>query len=250
MQEDLVHLIHGVLHHGIRLRTRLLRGERLVLENEQATLQRLLLPAGEAQRWPEYGGQSPASTEPTDLHAADVHAGTGPRLFLGVRYALVCWLDELFLVGSPWEKQWNEKKLEAALYASNDRAWRFWEQARLAEARPDGTALVGFFLCVMLGFRGDLRDDPAALQAWLDATRIRLHRGNRTAWSKPPELQPRTLVPPLRGQERLRRMIYSGGLLLLVLLPILAFIMVQMMAPTPAGPGDAGYRTGASKADR
>ena len=42
------------------------------------------------------------------------------------------WLDELFILYSSWESAWNERKLEGSLYGSNDRAWRFWEQARIA----------------------------------------------------------------------------------------------------------------------
>ena len=66
---------------------------------------------------------------------------------------MVCWLDELFLVDSAWDARWNESKLELALYGTNDRAWHFWEQARLADTRPGTEALSAFFLCVMLGFR-------------------------------------------------------------------------------------------------
>ena len=200
MQEDLVHLIHGVLHHGIRLRKRLLRGERLVLENEQATLQRLLLPAGEAQRRPEYGGQSPASTEPTDLHAADVHAGTGPRLFLGVRYALVCWLDELFLVGSPWEKQWNEKKLEAVLYASNDRAWRFW--SRLGWRKRGRMALLSWgFSCASCSVSGaTCAIRPRCKPGWTPRA-----SGSTAVIARPgrnlPSCNLRTLVPPCAARN-------------------------------------------------
>ena len=75
-----------------------------------------------------------------------------PTRFLGVRYGLTCWLDELFILYSPWERLWNERKLEASLYGTNDRAWRFWEQARLAESRAGSSALEVFYLCVILGF--------------------------------------------------------------------------------------------------
>ena len=90
MQEELTDLVHAILHHGIQLKKRLLRGEPLVLENEQAILKRMLLSDAAAARWPDYGGD-PATR------------------FLGIRYVLVCWLDELFLIDSPWAKDLIKK---------------------------------------------------------------------------------------------------------------------------------------------
>ena len=214
MHDDLNNRVHAILQHGIELKHRLLRGEPLVLDNEQAILKRLLQSDEDAQSSPEFGGdpRGPATS-------------TAGR-FLGVRYALVCWLDELFLTDTPWESRWNENKLELALYGTNDRAWRFWEQARLAETRPSNDVIAAFYLCVMLGFRGDLREEPDQLNAWVEGSRKRLTRRGVGAWTRPPELLPATNVPPLRGRESLRRMVVAGGTLLLFLLPVLAFFLV------------------------
>ena len=43
MAEELTLLVHSILQHGIRLKTRLVRGEPLILENEQALLKKMLL---------------------------------------------------------------------------------------------------------------------------------------------------------------------------------------------------------------
>ncbi|MBI3823703.1 MAG: DotU family type IV/VI secretion system protein [Planctomycetes bacterium] len=230
MQDDLTDLVHSILQHGIQLKKRLMRGEPLVLENEQAILKRMLLTEADAQRWSDYGG------EPFAAQAAPASR------FLGIRYALVCWLDEIFLVDSPWDSRWNESKLELGLYGSNDRAWRFWDQARLAEARPTSDALSAFFLCVMLGFRGDLGEHPDQLQAWVESSRRRLTRSDGPQWVRPPEITPVTNVPPLRGRESLRRMIFSGGVLLLILFPLLAFFLVFLFVQ----PRDVPFRAGKS----
>ena len=47
---------------------------------------------------------------------------------LDIRYAMVCWIDELFILNSVWGTQWNEQKLEVDLFGTNDRAWKFWEK--------------------------------------------------------------------------------------------------------------------------
>ena len=120
------------------------------------------------------------------------------RRFLGVRYGLACWLDELFVNYTTWDALWNEQKLEMELYGSNDRAWKFWEQASLAEKRQATDALECYFLCAELGFRGDLADEPAKLEAWLAGVRAQLARTQARPWIAPPEREPATHVPPLR----------------------------------------------------
>jgi type VI secretion system protein ImpK len=215
MQEDLGNLVHPVLGYGLNLKDRLARGEKPPLEAEQAALRSLLLPEPEAARWPEFGGEAERGGE----------APAAGR-FLGARYALACWLDELFILHSPWETAWNERKLEVTLYGTNDRAWRFWDQAKLAEGRPTADALETFFLAVLLGFRGELREQPDKLRAWVAAAQGKLTRPGEE-WPHPPALEPATHVPPLRGRDRFRRMVYLGGLVLLVLIPVLTFLLAQ-----------------------
>jgi type VI secretion system protein ImpK len=226
MQDDLGNLVHPVFAYGLNLRDRLDRGAAPALASEQAALKTLLQSDHDAARWAEFGGEEERQglafrPEPD----GEGRPASGER-FLGARYALACWLDELFILYSPWEAAWNERKLEVALYGSNDRAWKFWDQARLAETRPTTDALEVFFLCVMLGFRGELRDDPDRLRAWVGAAQARLSRPD-PEWPHPPELEPPTNVPPLHGRDRFRQMAYVGGMVLLLLVPILTFLAVQ-----------------------
>lgn len=226
MQEDIANLVHPVFTYGLNLKAQLDRGESPDLEIEQAALKGFLLNESEAKRWVDYGGEGV-------LGAAEARGGEAGRRpsehFLGIRYALVCWLDEIFVLDSPWGERWNERKLEVALYGTNDRAWKFWEQARRAEARSGSDALEVFFLCVMLGFRGELREEPAKLQAWLAATQHRLSKSQTQEWTAPPELDPPTNVPPLYARDRLRHVFMAAGLLLLLLIPFVAFFIVQQL---------------------
>jgi type VI secretion system protein ImpK len=227
MREELANLVYPVIMRGLEVKERLEAGEALTFEVEQGALKGLLLTDTEARRWPDFGG---------DAEAFAGHNGGGseapahPERFLGVRYALACWLDEIFVLNSSWDALWNEQKLEVALYGSNDRAWKFWHQARLAEKRPGHDALEVFFLAVMLGFRGELRAEPARLQAWVAAASSHIARGQGSQWIAPPELEPVTRVPPLRGRDRLRRAVLAGGVLLLLLVPVLAVFLVQQLA--------------------
>jgi type VI secretion system protein ImpK len=219
MQEEIANLVHPILTYGLRLKERLDRGEAPLLEVEQAGLKGLLQSEIEARRWASYGG-----SERTD------DQGDGRRgAFLGIRYALVCWLDELFTTGSAWEAQWNERKLEADLYGTNDRAWKFWEQAKLADTWSDGAPREAMYLCVMLGFCGELRNRPDQLRAWSTAAQARLAKELGREWAYPAELDPPTNVPPLHGREQLQRMVLVGGIALLLLIPLVAFLVVNHM---------------------
>src|SRR5689334_16971706 len=145
MQESIAQLVHPVFGYGLQLKERLARGEALTFEIEQAALKGMLLSEIEARRWADFGGEGDQAGR-----------GRGGQQFLGIRYALVCWLDEVFIRDSPWSARWNERKLEVALSGTNDREGKFWEQAKLTEARSGSDAIEVFFLCVMLGFRGEV----------------------------------------------------------------------------------------------
>ena len=144
----------------------------------------LLKTASEAQRWPDFGGD-------------------GDR-FLGIRYGLTCWLDEIFIRDSPWHAEWNERKLEESLYGSNERTWKFWFQAKLSQARPGTDALEAYHLIVMLGFRGEGPEKPETIASWCAAAETQLARVQNQPWSGPQELQPELVVTPRRGRERMR----------------------------------------------
>jgi type VI secretion system protein ImpK len=209
MQRDVESLTCPVLRYGLRLRQRLELGDPCDLATEQAALKGLLRSPLEAQ---------PAPKSP----------GDGDR-FLGSRYALACWLDELFISDSPWSGKWAERKLEEALYGTNDRAWKFWEQGRMAQGAVDGDALETFFLCVKLGFRGELRGQPDRLAEWCESTEAILSRRRTAGWPAPPELPPETNVAPLRGRERLRTALVLLGVAVCVLILVVSFSVVYLL---------------------
>jgi type VI secretion system protein ImpK len=221
MREEIANLVHPVLARGLDLRERLLRGEEPTFEAEQAALLGLLLGEREARRWPEYGGDDFAPVSASEVSPA------GP--FLGARYALVCWLDEMFILDTPWSQRWNESKLEMRLYATNDRAWKFWEQARLAAERQGVDALEAFFVCVMLGFTGDHGDGSAELTSWIAATREQLRRTGQGQWRSPPGMELATSVPPLRGRAALRRMLLVASAVLLAAVPVVALFLARRL---------------------
>jgi type VI secretion system protein ImpK len=210
MEQELENVIFPIFRQGLLLRERLRRGDKCDFTLEQGELKGLLRTANEARKWPAYGGDG------------------GP--FLGIRYAMTCWLDEVFILDSPWSDRWTERKLEETLYGTNDRAFQFWEQARLAEARSETDALEASYLCVMLGFRGELRDQPAKVRDWCEATEAVLSQQRASAWpGQPPELPAGTNVRPLRARERLRKAVVLLGVGLGVLLFAAAFFVVYSL---------------------
>jgi hypothetical protein len=213
MRDEIANLVHPIFARGLRLRERLLQGEEPSFEAEQAELLGLLLSEREALRWPEFGGD-----------AADQGG------FLGARYALACWLDELFVLDSPWSQRWNENKLEVRLYATNDRAWKFWDQARLAADRTQSDALETFFIGVMLGFTGEKVDNPLQLLDWLALTRKHLRQAGQAAWRPPPGIEPGTRVPPLRGRQALQRLLLLASAALLLAVPLVAFVLARRLS--------------------
>jgi type VI secretion system protein ImpK len=221
MQDAISNLVHPILAYGLGLKARLDRGESPTIEIEQAALKGMLQSEIESRRYAAFGGDVEKS--------AEEGRGRGGQSFLGIRYALTCWLDELFIVDSKWSTAWNERKLELALYGTNDRAWKFWVQARLAEGRGID-ALEGYLLCVMLGFRGEFRDEPDRLGAWVTAAQTQVGRGYGQKWPAPPELDAPSNVPPLHGAERLRTLAVAWFVVLLVMVP--ALMLVQYLGKT------------------
>lgn len=208
MRKETAELVFPIFRHGLRLKERLRRGEKCAMRGEQAELKRLFRISEAA---------AAAAAEPSDA-------------FLGVRYPLACWLDEIFIVDSdsPWKAEWRDETMEFGLFRKRDRAHLFWEQARQAEARGDADALEVFYLCVVLGFRGNLRDDVNALLDWREAVEGRIVQGRPVEWpDKPPELPlPETNVPPLRARDRLRWMLLTAAAALGLAILVAAFLAV------------------------
>lgn len=214
MREELTRQLYDILLEGLKLRDRVAAGDRPSLGTAQARLKSLL---GTAQAAAPWGGGS----DPTQSVGAE---GSGSE-FLGIRYALTCWLDEV-LIEAGW-REWDENKLESALYRTNIRYSNFWAQARLAEAIPNSNqALEAFLLCVLLGFRGELGETPDRLKEWVSVTRRRVTGGLGKELPPLPEQMPVQNVPPLLGIESYKKMTQRllGGILVAV--PIVAFLIV------------------------
>jgi len=230
MRDEIANLVHPVLTYGVDLKDRLDRGEDPNLESEQAHLKGMLLSDSEARRHGDFGVEGDAHSMVSVVGATrggDSGRRGGSDHFRGVRYALACWLDELFILGSSWESAWNERKLEVTLYGTNDRAWKMWDQAKRAESRSGTDALEAYYLAVMMGFRGDLRDSVDKLRSWTSNAQARIFRGLGQEWPTPAELDPPINVPPLRGRDQLQKVILVGGAVLLLLIAVGAFFVVR-----------------------
>jgi len=229
MHPKLASIVHPVFERGLDLAERLDQGETVNLQTEQAILRDLLLveaPSGlssslDGSAW----RMGPAGLR--DARRGDEPAAREP--FLGVRYALTCWLDELFTCQSSWGDAWNEQKLEVELYGTNNRAWRFWQQAEIAQSFPGTDAFEVFFLCVMLGFRGEMRERPDRLAVWLDSARHRVGKIEDKEWVYATELPAVSRVPPLRGRKRLAHMVLAAWGVALSLIPAIAFVLVHKL---------------------
>jgi type IV/VI secretion system ImpK/VasF family protein len=227
MRPEIAGLFHRVVSHGLFVKERLrdMPQENLAFLAEQhAALHGLLIMAHPAQNFPDYTGE-PAPPAANALLAA---AGRYPSdQFLGIRYALACWLDEMLISGAqsrPWVGEWWEvRKLETKLYPPlNERKLKYWEQARLAEERPHIDALEGYYLCVMLGFRGMHQGRPQELQQWRQRVQPRLVTALHQPWRDEP--RPRLVQPtrePLSGSRAYNRM--RAAVLALGALATLAF---------------------------
>lgn len=220
MNDRCSRLAYPVISYGLALLERVERGAAPNLAREQAILKDMLLTEETSYR--AEGGDD------AGFDGLVVQRSANQR-FLGVRYALVCWLDELFTTRSSWKEEWNEHKLEVELYGSNDRAWKFWEQARLAQTRATTEALEVFYLCVMLGFRGALGEQPEQLGTWLAASRQRLGQVSERELVTSGENAPKSCAPPLRGAGRLRQMALTAWVAVLVLGPLTAFYVVHRL---------------------
>src|SRR3954451_16054278 len=208
-------LVLPVFNYALDLKERLDNGEAPDLEAEQRHLIERLRSDSEVRRLIDY-------------------VGDGGN-FLGARYALTCWIDELFIVYSPWAEEWKEKILEVTLYGTRDRAWKFWEQAEIALRRPrtpavtippGPDALETFFLCSALGFRGRYLENPGKVKEFMDEMRPQVARSGN--WAGPSDLGVRVNAEPLMGRAALGRAVgvFGGlslvlGLVLLILLSAL-----------------------------
>jgi type VI protein secretion system component VasF len=207
MNKPIGRIVYKVLDQALGTRDRLDRGESLNIESVRQQFIGLIRSEAEGRRQPDYGGDG---------------------VFLGARFALACWVDELFIIHCqpPWADNWKERTLEHELFGSNIAATKFWEQVDILLRRPGvprtamtpgSDAVETFFLCAVLGFRGTYFDNPAKVREYVEELRALLSRP--ATWQPPRDLGVKTNVAPLVGRERLRRVvaIYGAATLVLVL---------------------------------
>jgi len=235
MREQLLTLVNPILRTALRLRDDWARGGGLPFDAGRELLVQSFRDLFASTMPPptSAAGLKHASIFELDLLGGDAGAAArNPTVepYLGVGYPLACWADELFTLNSPAGAAWNERKFEVEFYATNDRAWRFWRQARLAADRPIDDDLEVFYLCAVLGFRGEWADDPGQLRAWLGVTRDRLVKGLRREWVGPPALDPPGRVPPRYGKTRLRRMAVVAGVACLLAVPAAVLLIARQLA--------------------
>src|SRR5438105_1003176 len=111
MREEIGNLVHKIISAGLDLKDRLDHGEQPDLEKEQAKLKGLLGDA-EGRRHVEFAGETVPDNSLLGGRSSASSGRSASDYFLGIRYALVCWLDEIFIVDSPWSREWTEESLE------------------------------------------------------------------------------------------------------------------------------------------
>lgn len=207
MKDEIARSVHPFLSAGLDLQERVSRNPSgLDLTQEQAVLKGIL------SRVADPPGEKAGSS-----------GG-----YLGVRYPLACWLDEVMILQTPWSSQWTDTKLETGLFGTTDRAWMFWEQAEKAKGQHGSTALEIFLLCIVLGFQGKFRGQQAELEATVRAMRAQIANMQQTETPQVPNRgAPTTSVPWLTGRNALEQMLLLASLELLIIIPVLVFLFVR-----------------------
>jgi type VI secretion system protein ImpK len=228
MKDEIANLVYPVINKGLLLQEQVRQGRgHLDAETEQAELRSLLLSENAAKRWSDYGGDGTNLDVSVTPGYRPTDAGRRTReSFLGIRYVLTCWLDEI-MVDSPWGEWWKEHTLEHQLYGVMDRADEFYSQLKRAETRSGSDALEVFYLAVMLGFRGRFREDPDALRDKVKDIPNRIAQSLGREWPAPDGTEPVTNVPPLRGRDRHQKMTLAWGAAALVTVLFVAFFLVS-----------------------
>jgi len=144
------------------------------------------------------------------------------RDFELAKRALVYWIDEI-LITSSWShaQEWTNHILEFSLYRESAAAVRFYEKAIEAEKRDSTDPLEVFFLCVALGFRGDLASNEEEIQRWASRVHERITEGTEHPEQYLPE-------PPGRQLESELRPLQGGRLLFVVSLLVAATAVVTL----------------------
>jgi type IV/VI secretion system ImpK/VasF family protein len=219
MDAKLAGVVYPVLREALRLKERVVRSLPMgggpsasELGNRHADLKMLLLNDNEAR--------------------AIVNYGEDANGFRGCRYALAAWLDDLFILNVPADsvcsRFWSQHGMELELYGTINGGNVFWTQATQAQQQGRLDALEVMYLCMMLGFRGALRGQPAQIKSWRDGIERQLRNRESKTWpDKPPEEAVETAVEPLDGRRNYRSALVWLGVLAMPLLVLIAVAAVM-----------------------
>lgn len=228
-----VEQMHAVFGAGLDLLERLEQGHTPSVENERSKLLGLVRGGSEMENNAQYVGdlQPTVGYRQTGSFGGDNLGGK----YLGVRYALASWVDEMMLRFSPqwWAERWESDTIETRLFGgSNQRAFRFWEQAKRAEAKGGPEALEAFLWAVMLGFRGEpeTAQPPVVPKEWVDNVRRRVLQVRAVEFTLPVDRDLAPRVPPLRGRQRLRTMLRVAALVVAAGLFVLTLTLTASTA--------------------
>ncbi len=215
MQAVLADGVYAVFNRGIALRDRLEAGDSVDWEREQQHLHRLLSAfandAG-ALSGDDFGfvfSEQGSKEERRRLTRATIG------------FALTCWLDEWLTFYAPPDARLPEK------FGGADSGAKFWDESRYAETRGDLDALEAMHLCVMLGFRGNWRSQPAQVEAWAARIRAKLEPAAQT-WTTPASLEVPRFDRTRLDDRPLRRMAFSLLLTFSLLLPLALAVLWRL----------------------
>ena len=135
MTPEFAALVNPIFNHTLHLIDRLRSGENLDLSIEHSQF-RNQISKSEA-----------VASEPGCL--------VKPEEFQLAKRALVFWVDEVLTLNDP---NWENHTLEWHFYQSHDRAWLFYVDAETKARRSSADVIEVFYLCLVLGFEGDIAD--------------------------------------------------------------------------------------------
>jgi type VI secretion system protein ImpK len=162
--------------------------------------------------------------------------------FDDARFALVAWADEIVQASHwPGRDQWGQDLLQQQLFRTNRGGDEFYE--RLGRLRPDQNAARHiYFLCLVLGFEGQLVGEDAQLRALIQQQYDFLRAAGQAKDLLSMEvLSPEAyqvevhLEPPSSGTLLRVLLQWGGGALLLLLLLWGVLSLFAVRVPLPPG---------------
>ena len=229
----LANQVHEIISRGLELHERLERGESADFDTEHDVLRKLIWAEGEAAAKREYAGDIGIGASARGAAGFDPNAS-----FLGARYALACWLDELFVLNTPWASDWsnswkeNMMEVEVVGTGSGEAAWRFWQQAKKASTRPGTAALDVYLWCVMLGFRGEPEAEGIDPLKWADSTRKHIIQSRNQRFPHDAGGNPRPDVEIMTGRRQVLRMLRIGMVVFAALACFVGYSLMKSDTPT------------------